>query len=193
MKKILKVTLLTFLLISLLSLVAFADDGAAAAEGKNVFEEIWELALRNSDTVLSALAFIASTLLALTYRRGMLPILRGGLNSVNTAVTKLRESAERASESSALAFDTAKEELQAAERSLTELRERLDSFEKELSSLAKEKDILRDMKCAMETETELLYEIFMSSSIPVYQKEAVGERISEMKKKLGSQEAERDE
>ena len=36
----------------------------------------------------------------------------------------------------------------------------------------------------MQNQIDMLYEVFISSSLPLYQKEAVGERIAEMKRIL---------
>jgi hypothetical protein len=40
------------------------------------------------------------------------------------------------------------------------------------------------MKTIMSAQVDMLYNIFMSSSLPQYSKDAVGERISEMKAAL---------
>ena len=49
------------------------------------------------------------------------------------------------------------------------------------------------MKIILESQIDMLYDIFMSSSIPLFQKEAVGEKISAMKKRLLDTEEKSDE
>ena len=41
-----------------------------------------------------------------------------------------------------------------------------------------------ELRLILNSQIELLYEIFMSSSLPTYQKDAVGARFAEMKRAL---------
>ena len=199
MKKILILTFILTAFICCFSLTAFAsenedaaiqsigvshDNEASSTESVTVFEEVYELALRHSDKILSALAFVSSLILAFIYRKGVLPLIKGGLNAIGTTVDKLKEETEKASEVSEKSIIAAKAKLEAAEGSMAALTEKLALLEEELSSLREEEAKLGDVKLVLESQTELLYEIFMSSSIPAYLKESVGERVLAMKKQL---------
>ena len=46
------------------------------------------------------------------------------------------------------------------------------------------------MRVIMSTQIDLLHDIFMSSSLPYYRKEEVGERVAEMKRALTAAEEE---
>ena len=78
MKKILNLFLLFAVVISVFSIPVFAAQGEfAAGESTTVFEEIYDKILIHSDKILSALAFLASLILALLYKKGILPLIRG--------------------------------------------------------------------------------------------------------------------
>ncbi|MBE6644636.1 MAG: hypothetical protein E7612_04560 [Ruminococcaceae bacterium] len=202
MKKILIFTFILTALICCFSLTAFASEaeeskivsGGALAENEalptesvTAFEEIYDLVLRHSDKILSALAFVSSLILAFIYRRGVLPLIKGGLQAIGAAVDKLKAETEKASEVSESSIIAAKSKLEETEESMAALTEKLSTLEKELS-LLREEAKLCDVKPVLESQTELLYEIFMSSSIPAYLKESVGERVAAMKKQLCAKE-----
>ena len=53
----------------------------------------------------------------------------------------------------------------------------LDEVEKRLEALAYDKSERDKMKLILESEVELLYDIFMSSGLPEYQKDTVAKRL----------------
>ena len=89
MKRFLILLTVLLTLLSAFSLVAFAEsaDGITAAEEQNFFDEAYSFVSDNSDKILSALAAIISLVLALTYRRGLLPLLKGGLGTLSGTVS----------------------------------------------------------------------------------------------------------
>ena len=211
MKRILTMLFLLALTISIFSVSAFAADSEpiaptgsptiteadgetiAPTDSETVFDEIYNKLLTHSDKILSALAFFASLFLLFAYKKGILPLIRGGLNTLSGAVGSLKEESKRVCEISEKSFTEAKDKLDIAEKALSELTKKLETVESELS---KTKDIevqALDFKLVLQTQSELLYEIFMSSSIPAYLKESVGERMCAMRKVLSESEAECDE
>ena len=194
MKKFLTVTLLLVLTFSLLAVTAFAGEGADAQTTEaNVFSEVYEVILRHSDKILSALAFLASLFLAFAYRSGIIPLIKGGLNTLGTAVGKLKEETDKASEISLKTISEAKDKLADTENVLTALTDKLGALEEKLGAAIEDKERAKDMKLILEAQIDMLYEIFMSSSIPLFQKEAVGEKIAAMKRRLLGTEADTDE
>ena len=179
MKKLLTVTLTILLIFSLMSVFVFANDGQETAAESNLFSEIYSMLLQHSDKILSALAFCASLFLAFAYRSGIIPLIKGGLNTLGTAVNKFKEEA--------------KDKLCDAEKSITALTEKLGTLEERLAEVVEDKKRAENMQIIMESQIDMLYDIFMSSSLPLFQKEAVGEKISAMKKKLVTSEGESDE
>ena len=194
MKKFLTFTLLILLAFSLLSVTAFASEGVEAEiTESSVFGEVYELILRHSDKILSALAFLASLFLAFAYRSGIIPLIKSGLNTLGAAVSKLHEETDKASEIAKTTISEAKDKLADTEKTLSLLTDKLGTLEEKLKDAIEDKERAADMKIIMESQIDMLYEIFMSSSIPLFQKEAVGEKIAAMKKKLLGSEADSDE
>lgn len=194
MKKILTLILSILLIFSLLSVTAFAAEAAdASMTESNVFDEVYKLILRHSDKILSALAFLASLFLAFAYRSGIIPLIKGGLNTLGTAVSKLKEETDKASEISAKTISEAKDKLADTEQTLKALTDKLSLLEEKLGLAIEDKERVADMKIILESQIDMLYEIFMSSSIPLFQKEAVGEKITAMKRRLLGSEADSDE
>lgn len=185
MKKIFTAAILFVLVFSILSATAFANEADTGTdEEKNVFESLYSEISEHSDKIFSALAFVGSLLLIFTYRKGMLPILKGGIASLTSSVSHLKEEAKKSGELSESEIKNAAEKLEKAENILGALSERLTKLGDELEEAKAEQKKNADIKIIIEYQIDMLYEIFMSSSLPLYQKEAVGEKISAMKEKL---------
>ena len=185
MKKFFMAALLFVLVFSILSATAFASEAnAQTADTKNAFESLYYELCEHSDKIFSALAFIGSLLLIFTYRRGMLPILKGGISSLSTTVATLKDEAKKSGELSESEIKSATEKLEKAENLLNVLTERLTKLDEELEDARAREKNSEDLKIIMRHQIDMLYEIFMSSSLPLYQKEAVGEKISIMKEQL---------
>lgn len=192
MKKILFVMSAILILTMLFAFSASCESAAAEGEAvrENVFEEIYNFALRHSDKILSAVAAIGSLILAVAYKRGLLPILKGALSKLTDSITKLREASECSNNEAKEALIKAEEKLQLAEKSVSNLTERLVAFEKDAESLKKTGESVSNIESSILCQIELLYEIFISSSLPLYQKEAVSQKIADMKKTLGASRSE---
>ena len=187
MKKYLLVLFILTFLFAALTLPTLAAEGEVAEEyvsDANVFELIYDEILLHSDKILSALAFVASLLLAFTYKKGLLPLLKGALSSLGSSVSTLKEETEKAKSVADEGIKAAISRLESAEALILSLTDTLSTVEAELCEARTERAHNADMRTVMRAQVDMLYEIFMSSSLPLYQKEAVGEKISEMKKAL---------
>lgn len=194
MRKILNVLLLLTALLAIVSISALAaDTEVARSENGNLFETVYGQIVRHSDKILSALAFGSSLLLAIIYRKGLLPLMRGGLNAIGSAVTNLKDETEKLSATSNENITLATEKLSAAENIVTALSEKLRALEAELMLVNEAQSRYADMKIIMRYQIDMLYEVFMSSSLPLYQKEAVGEKIGEMKRLIAETEEAKNE
>ncbi len=160
-----------------------AEDRSGEAE-KNPFSILYGEIIKNSDKILSALTFIGSLILAFTYKKGLLPIVKGSLSTLGGAVTKLKEETEGHMENTLKYALAVKEKLDSAEKLFTSLAERLDTLAEELKDVSANEQKNRKFREIMNAQVDMLYEIFMSSSLPQYQKDSVGEKISEMKKNI---------
>ena len=80
------------------------------------------------------------------------------------------------------------EKLALSERMLKESEEKLQDLDKKLSETMKTGDKTDELRCVMLAEVEMIYDIFISSSLPQYQKDKVGEAYSKMKEMLKEKE-----
>ena len=184
MKKTLTVILTIVLVFSILSLTVFANGESASDSGENIFASIYSVIIKNSDKILSAFAALASVLLALLYKRGLLPILKGSISKLNATVSSLREENAKALQDTREDMLASKNTLEEAERVFRSLESRLSSLEQTLTLSAEEQAERKNLKSVVITQIDMLYEVFMSSSLPAYLKESIAERIGEMKREI---------
>ena len=158
---------------------ADADIAGALAESTevNFFEKLYDAVTDYISEILCVLAFGGSFLIAVLYKKGLLPLLKGALGAINSAVGKIKD----ATENSAIA-DTEKtakitEALDRAQSLIETQTRSLEDVEKRLDALSQDKSEREKMKLILECEVELLYDIFMSSALPEYQKDAVAKRL----------------
>ena len=131
------------------------------------------------------LTFIGSLLLAFAYKRGLLPTIKNGLGIISGTVGELKASTEGFSKHQEAMISELTERLKQAELSLSEFGKAIDEIvkkaeEDENGALERE-----HMKALMSAQIDMLYGIFMTSSLPQYQKDAVSEHIHKMKEVSG--------
>ncbi|MBQ7356092.1 MAG: hypothetical protein IJW66_01715 [Clostridia bacterium] len=192
-KKLFKILLSVAFALSIfssVSLFASASEVEAPGEGvttesdENIFTEIYLAVTENSADILSLLSFAASVTVALFYKYALSPLIKGGLEKISSGVKDI--SGESSKEYRALAEAQAKiaEREERMEESLASLSRSLcEMQDNEKASL--EKNLLT----VMHAQVNMLYEIFQSSALPVYQKEAVGNMINEMRSELAKNES----
>ncbi len=156
-------------------------DGGGDYE-QNLFEEIYEVIELNADKIFSVLAFVGTLIVGLGYKSGLLPLLRDALSKLKGAIDGVKADSE-----------TAKAET--GER-LREISCAVESIEEQLSAMKWQyesyEDICRDresLRLILQGQIDMLYSIFMTSALPQYQKDEVGERISEMREELKNYES----
>lgn len=166
-----------------------SEDTPEADEGKaegSWAEEAYGLILENADKLLALLACISSLLVGFAYKKGLLPLLRNGLTALGSAVSSLKERSEKAEELAESAIGEAADKLARAEDCFKVISDRLATLEKELD-LAREsslKDV--ELRLILNSQIDMLYELLMSSSLPSYQKDSIGESVAKMKRALAS-------
>ena len=151
---------------------------------ENPFAMIYDTILMHASEILSLMSFVGTLIISHFYRRGLLPSVKGVLGNVSTSVIKLKETSDK--------------EIENRKEESTRIENRLDLFDSTLkkqselistleSRLIAEEDVYRQRERSnliLSSQVDMLYEIFMSSSLPQYQKEAMGERINKMRKEL---------
>ena len=142
----------------------------------------------HSGEILSFLAFIGSIILAIVYKLGLAPLVRGALSSMLNSLGKLRASVEENDKICSGALSGLTERLAATEDAVKRLDEAIAVGAEAMKAEEANKGERADMRLIMQMQINMHYDIFMSSALPQYEKEAVGERISEMNKILKDRE-----
>lgn len=167
-----------------------AVDTNSADEGENPFSIFFETISSYSAEVLSALAFVGSLILAFCYKKGLIPLVESALSAIAKAVGGIREKAEVTESVSRELCENLTKRLEAAEGVLAELGTAITTTTATLDTYEKTSGERASMKLVLEAQIDMLYDIFMTSSLPQYQKDTVGERISKMKEALSVYESE---
>ena len=193
MKKVL-VTVLSLLFILTLSVTAFAAEEEfeeSAAKGdtgadESPFSEIYSIICENTDKIFSALAFISSLILAFAYKRGALPLIKSGIAGIGKSAGELAEKSGEAIEKTEQTLSFLSERFAFCESSVESALASIEELGAKLESIEKNTDGSEKTKAVLLSQIDLLYDIFMQSSLPQYSKDAVGEKVTKMKKALAA-------
>ncbi len=166
-----------------------ADTNVASRE-ENPFSLFFETVSAYSAEVLSALAFVGSLILAFCYKKGLIPLVESALSAIAKAVGGIREKAEATESVSRELCESLTKRLEAAEGVIAELGTAISTTTAALDAYEKSGGERASMKLVLQAQIDMLYDIFMTSALPQYQKDAVGERISKMKETLSVYESE---
>ena len=134
--------------------------------------------------IFSALTLVGSVVLAIAYKRGLLPVVKGALNATAGAVTKIRESTEKCGEDTRALSEAVSARLENAESTLSSLADRIDELNRQLEEKAESATERERMHTVMLAQVDMLYQVFMSSSLPQYEKDSIAERVGAMKQAL---------
>ena len=153
---------------------------------ENIFADLFGVLEQFSSEILCALSFTGSLIIALSYKKGLLPTLKGGIGSIGSAIGSIKESSENYAKqhdelmtSFSLLLSMTKDSLVQLENIVKELADKVEDGEHAAADR-------ENMKALMSSQIDMLYEIFMSSSLPQYQKEAISERVRVMKEVTAS-------
>lgn len=191
MKKLLTFIIAFALIFSCFGIAVFADNNDAGGiaesyetETENFYSRVYSAVRENSEIIMSALAAIASLLLAFTYKKGLLPKMRTAIDKLCSAVSKIKDASEEQSHEAKELIEKAEEKLNGAKLILENVSEKLTQLEHELNESIQTKDERERLRIIMLSQTEMLYDIFMSSALPQYQKDMVGERTAKIKEQI---------
>ncbi len=219
MKKILSVIAITFIAFSLITTMAFAENaesnssqdafdssittegepleyeseisnGDTVSEERNPFDQLYEYISLHSGQILSSLAFITSCILVVLCKTGIIPLIKRGINAISAGVSSLNEGANKCTGFGDEIKKLISDKLDTLYSSLEVLKDEIDSYSLKLQSYDGLIALEEKVKLILNSQVEMLYEIFNSSSLPVYEKERIGEAVANMKKELNSKETE---
>lgn len=162
--------------------LAPADPTDKSEPEENPFAAFFDVVSGYATEILSALTLVGSLILAYAYKKGLIPLISGGIKALGGAVTKIKDSAERAEGASKELGESLCQRLTAAEACLGKISEALESTAASLDKIKLDEGERLKTTLVLTAQIDMLYELFMSSALPQYKKDEVGERISEMRR-----------
>lgn len=150
----------------------------------NPFSLLWCGVKDYATEIFCALTFIASLFLSYAYKRGLLPTVSGAIGTLSTLVSKIKESTEREGEKSDAMSEAFASFLEKTKEALEKSDDKLQTISDKLRALDERQGEQDGFKTVLEGQVELLYDVFMSSSLPQYKKDEIGERVAKMKEAL---------
>ncbi len=150
----------------------------------NPFEVVFSAVRGCAAEILCALSFVGSLILAYAYKKGLLPIIKRGIGAISATVSSIRETAERGESKTDELTRALCERLTSTQISLDGIENAVDTLGKRLDSLESDSDEKKKMRVILSAQIDMLYSIFMTSSLPQYQKDEVGAKIAEMREAL---------
>ena len=171
---------------------AVSDDtpNGEGDNGLSFFDELFNSFMEHSEKILGALTLIGSLILAFAYKRGFLPLVKSSLTALIDTVSKIKDNAAENDLIHKEFQGAISERLSTAETSLIKLTEHIDSLTDSLGSAEAVMTENEKLKIIMRAQVDMLFDVFMCSSLPEFQKERIAERIKEMKEALGGDETE---
>ena len=153
------------------------NEGASGKIEKNLFEEIYSLIELNADKIFSILAFIGTLVVGVGYKSGLLPLLSDALTKLKGSIDRVKEDGELSKLETGQRLNEIVEAVDCIGSDIEKMRWQYESYE----MLCQERE---SMHLILEGQIDMLYAIFMTSALPQYQKDEIGERISKMREEL---------
>lgn len=153
----------------------------SGANEKNIFAEIYAAVEKNADKIFSILAFVGTIIVSIGYKSGLIPLLNDALSKLKGSLDGVRESGEKLNADTSVKIAEMDSSLRALEKNVNHISTHLEGYE----ALTVERGAMRKI---LEGQIDMLYAIFMSSALPQYQKDEIGEKIQSMREELASYE-----
>ena len=157
------------------------NEALAEETERNIFEEIYEAASGFSSEILSVFAFIGSVIVAFAYRKGLLPTVKSGIGAIGNAIGQIKEATDGYGKHQDEILSAFNDRLAESERILERFGAAIDEIANKTESANDAKADRESVKALMSAQVDMLYEIFMTSQLPQYQKDSVSRRINEMR------------
>ena len=161
------------------------EDGGA---GENLFTKLYAELTEYAAEILAALTLAGSLTLAVAYRKGLLPLLEKSLLSIGNAISKIKESTKESLDTSTKMSAVIDDRLAASSEALEALIKGVDDLGRAITESnhndESTKGAIAELRLVMGAQIDMLYDVFMYSALPQYQKDAVGERIAKMKEAI---------
>ena len=156
--------------------------------GENVFTTIFNQLKSYATEIFCGMTFIGSLILAYAYKKGLIPLIEKTLVSISGAVAKIKERTESGAIATEELGASLSEKLEKSEMIVNSMIDKIGEMNKELAQIKTSElertDSCKELSIIVGTQIDMLYDIFMTSALPQYQKDAVGERVAKMKETL---------
>lgn len=153
-------------------------------EEEGFFLLFYERLCENLPEVFSALSFFSACILALCYKKGLLPILRDGIGAIGSATKDWGKTVEKYAQEREDFCKNANDSIQFIQSFAKEIENSVQKIEQKLSAVSEQKEEGERLRLLMEGQVELLCDVFLSSSLPQFEKERVCNRVEQMKRAL---------
>ena len=153
----------------------------------NVFTLLFDGIISCSNDILTVVNFIISLIVAICYKRGLVPKLEKTGNSIQKSLTALNEGAARQENEFKENERENGKKLEILEKSVHDIQDKLSETAEALKKSEQSKNNNKT-DAIMLAQIDMLYNIFISSALPEYQKESVGNQINKMKESLSKNE-----
>lgn len=186
-------TLLISALLCAAAITAGAEGAEPAHARESFFGELFDAVRSHSSELMSALAFFGSAVIAISYKNGFAPTLKSGIGSIGTAISDVKSKSDAIKEAQDAIADGICRRIEQIENSFSSITALLEKSLSELEKFDTGAAEQEKMKAIMGEQISLLYDVFMFSSIPEYQKDAVGHRVEKMRRLISDGEANKNE
>lgn len=161
----------------------FEKEGTGA---RSDFEEIYNTVMEHISEILSLAAFIGSLICAIIYKSGLMPLMENGLKGLKNAAIKIKEATDKAELDSKESMSGITSRMESMEDTVADMSEAFLALAGAMDGYKSQMEHQRRIDTVLEGELDMLYDIFMTSSLPEYEKARVGERMTKLKEALNS-------
>ena len=186
LKKIITVLFVAVLAIACTALCASASDGEEIKD-TSFFGELFDEVKVHSAEIFSALTLVGSCVLAFSYKNGLLPTVKKSVGGIGGAVSEIKESSDKTAKTVSDIENATRGGLENLGALLGAIKDGLGRLEERLVALESDSKAREKINAVITEQVSLLYDVFMSSSLPEYRKEAVCKRLEKMKASIAGE------
>lgn len=157
-----------------------AEENAEA----NAFLMLYEQIRTHLPEVFSALSLLGACILAFCYKRGLLPILRDGIGAIGSTTQEFKKNAEIYAKDTKEICENTNNSIQFTNSCIEKMQSSIEAVEEKLAALGDQKSESEIFKELIRGQVDMLYDIFLTSSLPQFEKDRVGKRVEEMRRML---------
>lgn len=161
-----------------------AAEEDASKDESTFFDEVYAMLTENADKIFAALAFIGTLIVSFAYKKGLIPLLSGAMTALKGNVESIKESGNKLTQNTDAALDILCKNTQFVVDDAAKTRTEIAEINDRLSRFEEITEQHESLRLVLTSQIDMLYAIFISSSLPQYQKEEVGMRINKMKEEL---------